>query len=187
MLPLLTHLTVCLIPETRMHPTCLTTDQPLPSGPTTITPPPSAPSPGGALALAAVYANSTALVCILGFVATLVGYFAGAKYGREYSGKLFPLTFLIVGSAGIVAQNPLPVMVSRIAGILSGIAVMFVLSMVWYPRSASDKVGRGRAGVKTGGGGRWLGSNGSEGWRCCRSNCVRNRGEGWRSCRSMCV
>ncbi|KIZ01688.1 hypothetical protein MNEG_6276 [Monoraphidium neglectum] len=131
---------------------------------------------GGLLAMGAVYANSLPLLCVLAFAATLVGYLAGAKYGREYSGKLFPLTYLIVGSAGVLTKEPIPIMLARITGILlgagadipgrpagghaaghlslppqaaagagaQGIVCMFVLSMVWFPRSASDKVRRER-------------------------------------------
>jgi len=131
-------------------PVCGLCSQSLSSGPLEALAPPLPPPPGGALALAAVYTRSTTVICLLGFLATLLGYFAGAKYGREYSGKLFPLTFLIVGPAGLVAENPVPLCISRIAGILSGILLMFMLSMVFFPRSASDKVGWGGVGCGVG-------------------------------------
>lgn len=68
--------------------------------------PPARP-PGGAVGLAVVYAGIPALAAILAFVFAVVGHIAGAKYGREYSGKLFVVTYLIVASGGLLAAEPL--------------------------------------------------------------------------------
>ena len=69
---------------------------------------PTIPRAGGALALAAIYADSPVVISLFAFATALIGNIAGAKFGKEYSGKLFCVTFLIVAPTGIAVDNPIP-------------------------------------------------------------------------------
>ncbi len=96
---------------------------------------------GGLVAYLAALADTTAVYVIFSGLVALVGHVLGGALGYEYSGRLFGITYLIIAPTAFVNGGAHVVVISRVAGVLSGIAVTFLLSCIWFPTPASEQVG----------------------------------------------